>query len=98
MSIVCSLKLKDYLSFVSVMKCVVGIEFYYYDMVMDFGLVVFMISDWMVGKVFGIFVFLILELKICVWKLFLEIWFWFNKIIGYVEVDLWKWKLMILII
>lgn len=65
MSIVYILKLKDYLSFVSVMKCVVGIEFYYYDMVMDFGLVVFM-SNEMVGKVFGIFVFLILELKIYV--------------------------------
>lgn len=87
MSIVYTPKLKDYLSSVSVMKCVAGIEPYYYDMVMDSGPVAFMTSDRMVGKASGISASSTSEPKIHVRKLFPETWLWFNKTIGYVEVD-----------
>lgn len=86
MSIVYTQKLKDCLSSVSVMKCVAGIEPYYYDMVMDSGPVAFM-SNEMVGKASGISASSTSEPKIRVRKLFPETWLWFNKTIGYVEVD-----------
>lgn len=68
-------------------KCVAGIEPYYYDMVMDSGPVAFMTSDRMVGKASGISASSTSEPKIRVRKLFPETWLWFNKTIGYVEVD-----------
>lgn len=85
MSIVYTQKLQDYLSSVSVTKCVAGIEPYYYDMVMDSEPVAFM-GNAMVEEMSGISATSTSDPKIHVRKLFPETWLWFNKTIGYVEV------------
>lgn len=67
------------------MKCVAGIEPYYYDMLMDFQPVAFM-ENARVQTTSDISATSTSEPKIRVRKLFPETWLWFNKTIGYVEV------------